>query len=349
MNSAKEETYEQSLLDFTWKLLENRLVLPKGKNKEEIWKETLEILEQMFPRAVIRFLIQKEGWKKRLYIKGSQLKTGRLWENPEFKLIELGFSELSVQLLLELFKIVYSSEGKKGNLQKVTKEIFNKGSASENLLVHLLIRSFTKSNSFEGIVEETSGWNGWNQLTVAVNPRYKVSEKPSSLRRVLKDWGWIFPWMAPELVLWWTQIHEVMFDKDLDFYSEAIKKITLLVEMVFKSSVEEKREDWMLLLMEFFRVVIASYSGELAKVTEPLETLMQEQSHKVRQGYRDEWGKMLRFALSMAEQRQRIRSLHPVDRKAPQKLFLSYWESQGMDPIVERAEQMRTHLESVVG
>lgn len=370
-------SYEQTLLNFTAKLLEGRFSYPSKSKEEEVWKETLEILGEMFSRGVLSYLAHEDGWQKRLHISDTVLKTGRLWEHPEFKYIELKFGEASLQLLLALFRLLQNKmlvfqkgqtlgkQVKKDNRDKkedegketikqilqYTKEITLKGSPSERLLVHLISRPFNlKQNpQFGEPLEAMSGWNGWNQLTVGLNPIFLIATNPSSVKATLEEWGWTFPWTATNLSSWWLSLHDKMLSSHLGHYKKSIQNLTSVMEMVFEPAINEGHEDWLLPLMVFFVKAVKNYSKGPEKTIEPLEELLKEEPIKVSQQNRDAWGEMLRYAVLMSDHRTNIRKIHPADRNASQKLFLSYWETLGMDEAVCVTEAMRTHLEMVVG
>ena len=80
----------------------------------------------------------------------------------------------------------------------------------------------------------------------------------------------------------------------------------------------------------------------------PLEKEVKSRPHKERQDYRDDWGQFLRTAISLAGERDRLRRIHPAVREAPQKVFLSFWESNGMDEHVKKADALREQLEQVL-
>jgi len=342
----EKETYEQQLLNFTWKLLDGRLTSAKKLGKKEVYRETVNRIGKMFPRAILSFLSEK-GWERKKYCTKTEVKTGRIWESPDFQELTLSFQEDSVKLILDLFRF-YNKREPGDPLKDSAKGVWKKGSPSERLLAHLISVPISRSGKFLELEEQISSWNGWNQITFAMDPKYQGAFSPRSVKTVFEEWGWALPWLTPYLVKFWVKIYGGKFSSSITLYRATMDRMSTALESLFNEAHKEKRPDWMVPLMEFLRE-LSKDKEKPEEITKPLETLVAGESHKVRQQHRDEWANLLKLSILLSVEHQRIRRLHPIDRGGPQKLFLTSWVEKGMAEVVEWTETLRIHLENVVG
>lgn len=345
-----QESYEQKLLYFSKTLLEGHLIPLRFKGKkEEIYIETLEQLGKMFPRAVLQFLA-KEGWEKKKYCVGQKLKSGHLWEHPEFKDLQLSFHEPSLQILLEISRQTAISKEKqdKKEIKPFAKEAWKKGCSGERLLIHLMSSPLLSLATTRDFLEEISPWNGWNQITFYMDPQYQGVSSAKMIQIVFKEFGWALPWLQVYITKWWLNSYSYVFRGTLPQVITTIQRMSFVFESIFNCSKEHKRSDWLLPLMKFSHLISKDKRAP-EEVISHLQDLIKEQSHTDRQKIRDQWANLLRIGILLLTEQQRIRKLHPVEREGHQKLFLSFWEDKELSKDIEWIESLRIHLENVVG
>lgn len=370
------ESYEQMVLDFVAALLdEGRLFLPaRLPKKREVYRETVEILGQMYGRAVVGFWIRAGGWSRASYVVEDidETRQGRMWDSVHMSRATPRFGKAAFELawqLLDEAVVMSSTTGHKPSdaLLDLLASMPSEGEdhAWETVLVYVMSRGFARTRGFREMMLALGEHNPLVQLVYGA--RFGMDVDVEAVSSFLTGWGWALPWTYEILSEPWAEIDRTLLSRDLEHFTQTVARLDASISAVVEAALMHERHEWLLPVLDYFRLAY-DYQGEPERLAEPLHIFTSTIKLSRRQQVFDAWAKLLKQLSVLEDERQRIQKTHPVDREAGERLFLSAWQGRRkesrdgtthddaelvsyrpMDEIFPKVENLRTHLQRVVG
>lgn len=351
---GRGESYEQHVLQFVLGLLGGQhLTIPSAHGKREVYRETVQQLGQMLSRASLAFLIEEGGWRVERYVREDEDDTrrGRIWEAPMFASRPPSFHHATLELcwlLMEESAVMAATTGHKPREAVMTALLESSvdGSPWDGLAVYLLSRAFARQRGYREMVQAVGEHSPWVQLMEGGSRELRVNRE--AVEGLLEAWGWTTPWLRETFARPWAVSNGSLLERDLEYFEATLARLQRVVGGVVDVALDAGRHEWLLPVLDYFRMAY-DYKGSPEVLAEPLHIFTSTIKISKRQRVFDAWAELLKLLTRLEGERQRIGRTHPIDREAGEKLFLAVWQDDSLDATFEKVENLRTHLQRVVG
>lgn len=331
-------------------------LLPIGR-PEALTAEVVEALEDVITRGTLGFLCRAGGWRALEWglpgqdepISGMRLIDERLWADKRLR-----YSHHSIETLLITYNAVCQAggqpypdtPGKKKTHKDYPKQRNPKFKLNGDLLVHH--QAFLKIRQAPFKVDEDY-WRFLtnNPLTQVARLSLTAQEAPAILSRLMQpDLGMMMPWLGFHVVRSWREELRTRWDV-LTRFHRLNESMVAWCDQLFEYAQQQERRDLLVPLLGFFEAHFERQGIEELWLRE-FNRLARDLRFADRSTYQKAWAACLDVAVKLREHYMDARDVHPIDREAPDRVFMTAYESSKIEPLVERAHALSNQLKSVI-
>ncbi len=331
-------------------------MMPVGR-ADYITAEVLEALGEVVRRGTLGFLCREGGWKaidwarpgEENPVKDVRLIDARVWYD-----LKLEFGDPSVDTLMIAYNSVchaggMSIPGKSGSgknkqtMYPKSKRISFKHNG--DVLAHHITWLKIRSAAFE--VEKTFwGFLTRNPLTHLARLDARSHPEDVMSRLSKPDMDTLMPWLGAHLARCWNRELDERWRTLERFHRLNVGMETYFTSIV-KRARDEDRRDLLLPLMLFFMEHFKRDNAEEVALSE-FNRLARDLRFADRDTYMRTWGRAMHVGWEVFEEYQEARAVHPVDREAPDRVFMGAFEEWDFEPVADRARALSNQLNAVI-
>ncbi len=329
-------------------------MMPVGK-AEYVTSEVLEALGEVVKRGSLGFLCREGGWRALEWARPGEeepIKNVRLIDSRVWSDLQLEFGDPSVETLMIAYNAVCNAGGMSvpGKSGKSTQSMYPRSKRisfkrNGDVLAHHVTFLKVRAAAFE---VDNNYWGFLTRNPLTEVARLDARRKPEeAMARIAKpDLDALIPWLGGHLSRCWNRELETRWDSLERFHRLNEGMETYFTALVKRAREEERRDlliPLMLFFMEHFRREDAEEMalGEFNRVARDLRFVD-------RDTYMRTWGRAMHVGWELFEEYQEARAVHPVDREAPDRVFMSAYESWDFNPTADRARSLSNQLNAVI-
>lgn len=323
-----------------------------------LYRETVEAVQQMWPRKLLEFLCVSGGWQKQTTTVEGKIRQVRIWDHPYFDTLSLDSEGSMFSILHEMWSWsremwdhrgqnrfrTPSTEDLKRALEKETLTdaeeffLFVLGTKLEN---HPVFGPFFRNRS------------GLLQVSLMPYDPKGEEENPLDHTQVSKEldaWSWTLPWIGHLLCSRWVDLEQGKF-QSIDIFRRNLDALTLVIETMINASSQLGAPECLIPVMIFFRLCYEDLDTEESVTS--LEELMDRDMARTRiseqQNEKDRWASLLSLSYRVRDVYQRSWGTPPILRTPMDELTIAIWREIDFAPIVEKIDSLRAELEQEIG
>lgn len=333
-------------------------LLPIG-DANALTLEVVEALQDIVVCGTLGFLCRKGGWRALSYAQPGQdepKKNTRLIDPELWLKRKLKYSKVSIETLLIAYNAVCQAGGqpypgdsnkkksKKNKLYPKSRQFkFNRNG---DIFVHHIAFLNIRSAPFK--VEEAY-WRFLvdNPLTKVARLALTEEEAPKIFDRLNdKDMGMMLPWLGFHLADCWQRELETRWDSLARFHRLNTGMSSYFNHLLDFADREERR-DLLVTLMHFFKAHFERPGVEDLWFKE-FNRLARDLRFADRTDYQKMWASALNAAWRINYQYGEARSVHPIDREAPDRVFMEAYEALNFEETAYRIHAVANQLNAVI-
>ena len=326
---------------------------------EVLTLEVTEALQDIIPRGVLGFLCRAGGWRAQLWAargqdqptRGVRLIDPRVWEGRQ---PTLSYSASSVTTLLLTYNAVCQAAGqpypdapgKKKLHRDYPKQRALSFKRSGDLLVHHI--AFLKVRQAPFKVEEEY-WRFLTQdpLTQVARLATTAESAPEALARLTADdMGRLMPWLGGHLVECWRHELRTRWDT-LERFHRLNTGLATWTEALLEHARAHERRDLLVSLLRLNAQLFDRPDVEQSWLRE-FNRLARDLRFADRADYQRMWARTLQLPLALHQHYQDARDVHPIDREAPDRVYMAAYEAAKPEAILDRARALVNQLSGVI-
>lgn len=343
-------------------------------------QEAVEALAEIAKQATLQFLCRRGGWQQQPFTLPHEEnpQRGRLWDQRVWSDLHLAFTSDSINLLLAIFNLtrrfpkqnpppIKAAKKTERKKEKTPYERFvvrhqkhkedsvrwlkqyTPKSNGDLLLHHLIFRQLYARHQFERYVPvEPFANNPLNVMThFALFAPHEEEEQP--FERLLEpDFRPLLPWLTSEWVVQWLLLEPRRWDTDL----EGFNRFNLRQRCVFTAwcALADDEEHWDLLLplVDYYHKLLDK-RGPKKQWLSTFQAMIQGLRIVERQAHSALWAGTFLPAREIKRAYDQARILHPIDREAPQRLFMDEVQRLVFDEDLHALEDLIEELLPTLG
>lgn len=333
-------------------------LLPVGEPKS-LTLEVVEAVEDIVVCGTVGFLCRSGGWRALSYAqpgKEEPNKNTRLIDETVWLKKKLKYSKASLETLLITYNAVCQAGGqpypgdsnrkktKKNKLYPKTKTF--KFSRNGDILVHHLAFLNIRAAPFK---VEDAYWRFLVKNPLTQVARLATTEDDAKKvfdRLNSKDMGMMLPWLGFHLSSCWQRELETRWDS-LNRFHRLNTGMSSYFNHLLDFADREERRDVLVCLMHFFKAHFERPGIEDLWFKE-FNRLARDLRFADRTDYQRMWASALNAAWRLNHQYGEARSVHPIDREAPDRVFMEAYEALDFEETAYRIHQIANQLNSVI-
>lgn len=322
--------------------------------------EVVEALEEVMSHGTLAFLCRQGGWRalavaepgREEPARGVRLIDERVWARAG---LELRFGDEAIDALLIAYNAVCRAGGQNPPGQRVKKKGGRDAYPSRvpmgferngDVFVHHIAWLKIREAPFK---VDDAHWRYLieNPLTRLARFDARDVEAGEVVARLLEpDIGPLLRWLGPHLVRCWLRELETRWDT-LERFHRLNTGMAEYFDAILEVSRTEERRDLLVPLLEFFRWHLRREDVEMLWERE-FNRLARDLRFADRDEYRRMWARGVGVGWALFEEYGEARSVHPIDREAPDRVYMEAFERQPYEPLAWRARAFANQLNSVI-
>lgn len=360
----QHETAAFSFLPFVVDLFSRRDIrikraelLPVGR-AEALTSEVVEALEDIITRGTLGFLCRAGGWRaldwaapgQEQPVRGVRMVDERLWSGKH-----LSYSAHSVETLLITYNAVCQAggqpypdvPGKKKIHKDYPKQRPSRFKHNGDMLVHHLAFLKIRQAPFKVDEDYWKFLSTSNPLTHVARLSVTADDAETLLERLMKpDFAMMMPWLGYHLASCWRAELKTRWDVLARFH-RLNQGLAAWCDQLLTYAERQERRDLLIPLLGFYQQHFERQGIEEQWLRE-FNRLARDLRFADRSEYQRAWASMLGVIIKLQQHYLDARDVHPIDREAPDRAFMSAYETSGFDPLVERVRALTNQLNSVI-
>lgn len=330
--------------------------VPVGQ-AQDLTLQVVEALIEVVRRGTLAFLCRAGGWRA-LSVAQSGVdqpwRDVRICDDRLWKGLELRYGDESVDALIMAFNAVCGASGqtppstrakKKGEQSAYPTSKTLSFARNGDMLVHHI--AFVKLRNAPFHVDKKY-WDFFahNPLTMLV--RLDATRHPEeALERLWgSDLDVFFPWLAKYMASSWEMEMKTRW-KSLKRFQDLNEGGVTYFEALFAAAKERDRRDLLVPLLFFFKKHLGKDDVPKLWLNE-FNRIAKDLRFADRDVHRRTWGHLMQLGWKLQAEYTAARSIHPIDRESPDRVFMEEFEHIGFEEVAEEARVLSNQLRSVI-
>ncbi len=333
--------------------------LPLG-DPEVLTREVVDALAASIERGTLAFLSRQGAWQKRMVAD-----TGR--DDPRHNQRGIGqeqwrgagrrlaFSKHSIESVIFAYNAMCSASGMPvPKTRNYPKSVHPSTKLNGDLLAsHIVWKRLDDANfRIADVALQSFGRNPLTRLVTLNMP--EEEDALAVVNRLFQDDlepSW--PWLTKYVANYWS--YQLLSRwESLDRFDKLNRGLAHFGEALFTLAEQRNRKDYLLVFIEFFRDVLAvqKNGAEIPYEKNQLNSfnkIARQLKLSERDSYRQMWSRWVDLCQRIRTEYEDIRQIHPIDREAGDKVFMSTYEQEPFAEIAHRAHVFSNTLRGVIG
>ena len=327
-------------------------------NPEALTAEVVGALRQMLPAAVVGFLCRHQGWRQVSYAlpyEDNPVKKTRAIHPVVWRDTKLSFSDESVDSLLLGYNALVRASGqphagdltnkrsKANAFYPTTKRL--KFEHNGDIFVHHMLYLKMRDAPFR---VDKGYWKflTHDPLSLIADPdeRYVKGAHERLMREDMRE---LWPWVGRHLAQCWLKGLQTRWDT-LERFERLNKGMALLFETILAHSQASDRRDMLAPMLHFFSQHLPPTEAQAEVWITEFNGLVSKLKIAQRQEYMRTWATWLDAAWALHQAYNEARDVHPVDREAPDKVFMEVYEDLAFEDTAHIFHAIANRLNGVI-
>lgn len=327
-------------------------------NPDALTAEVVEAMRQILPGGVTAFLCRHQGWRGLSYAQPNRdnpRKRTRVFHSVVWDDVPLSFSDESIDSLLLGYNALVRASGQphagdlnnkraKANTYYPTSKRLNFAHNGDIFVHHML---YLKMRDAPFRVDQ----NYWKFLTHDPLSILAGLDEPyikgAHARLMKPDMQALWPWVGMHLAQSWHKALQTRWD-NLERFNRLNLGLVTLCDTILAWSVEHDRRDTLTPLLHFFAQHLPATEEDAQQWINEFNQLVSKLKIADRQQYMRTWAKWLDTAWAVHQAYGDARDVHPVDREAPDKVFMETYEDLAFEDTAFIFHAIAKRLNAVI-
>ena len=329
-------------------------MMPMGR-AEYLTAEVVDALSQVISRGTLGFMCRQGGWRSIDWARPGEeepVRDARLTDRRVWSDLKLRFGDEAIDGLMIAYNAVCHAGGTtvpttntKGKQSMYPRSKHMAFGRNGDMLAHHVAFLKVRQAAFK---VDNHYWQYLTRNPLTALCRLDARKNPEKVtdRLSKSDMDTVLPWLWGHVASCWQRELETRWDTLERFHRLNEGMETYFTALVERARTKERR-DLLVPLLIFFKAHLDREDAEDVALNE-FNRLARDLRFADRDTYMRTWGRAMHVGWELYEEYMEARSIHPVDREAPDRVYMGEFEAMEFEPVAYRARALSNQLNAVI-